>query len=100
MEVAWGERGQVISPSPELTSYIGVGEKLCVALWVPESPAKLCIVVTDDVFRILVWVEGRGGGCLSLLFPLPSGGGACGGLGRRSGGGHLGEGWYRGCFAM
>ena len=67
----------MISPFSELTGFAGVGEDLCVALRVKESPAKLCVVVTDEVFRILIWVGGRGGRCSGLFFRLPSGRGAC-----------------------
>ena len=82
MEVARGERGQVISPSRELTGFVGVGEKLCIALRITESLAKLCVIVRNEVFRILICVGWRGGGCLGAFFSLPGRGeGACRGLG-------------------
>ena len=58
MEVTWGERGFVICPSPELAGFIGVREKLCVPLRITESLAELCVIVQDEVFRVLVWVGG------------------------------------------
>ena len=88
--VAGDERGYVISASRELASFVGVGEEVRPAFMITESPAKLCIVVGNEVFRILVWVGGRGGGSTSLCFPLPSRGGACRGLGLRLGAGPWG----------
>jgi len=82
VEVAGGERGQVIGPSRELTGFVGVGEELCIALWITESLAKLCVIARNEVFRILMCVGWRGGGCLAAFFSFPGGGeGACRGLG-------------------
>ena len=100
MEVAVCERGYVVSPSPELTSFVGIGEELRITLRVPESPAKLCVVVWDEVFRVLVWVGGGEGGCLGPFFTHPCGGGACWGLWLRRGGARLGKAGCRGCHTM
>ena len=100
MEVAGGDRGQAISPSPELTGLIGVGQTLCIALRITDGPANPCFVVRDEVFRILVWV--RGG--RRVLGPSHSaswwGGGGRWGLGLRCGGGRLGKGGCRGSHTV
>jgi len=76
VEVAGGDRGQAISPSPELTGLIGVGQTLCIALRITDGPANLCAVVRDEVFRILVWVRGGEEGARACSFRFLVGAGA------------------------
>ena len=71
-------------------------EELRVARRITESPAKLCVVVGDEVFRILVWVGGGQVGCLGPVFSFPGWGGACRVLGLRGGGGRAGGGEVQG----
>jgi len=52
-----------------------VGKQTCVALRITESLVKLCVVVEDEVFKILVGVGGGGGWCSDLFLPLSSRGG-------------------------
>jgi len=72
-----------------------VGEELGISFWVAESSAKLCVAILYEVFRILVGVGGKGGGCAGPFLLLPGKGGACRELGRRCGARHLGE---QGCL--
>jgi len=76
VEVAGGERGEVIGPSAELAGFVRVGEELCVALRITESPAKLCVIVRDKVFSICVRIRGRAGGARAFSFPFLVGGGS------------------------
>ena len=79
--MAGSQSGQVICHSWEFAAFIGVGEELCIALRVTEGPAKLGVVVRDEVFGVLVQVRGWGVGSLGLFFSLPGGGGRAGGWG-------------------
>jgi len=73
-----------------------VGEKLLVALRITESPAKLCVVVRDEVFRVLVWVGGGGRGVLGPFLSLSWWGGGELGAGAEVWGRALGEGGVQG----
>ena len=100
MEVAGRERDEVVRPSRELSGFIRVGEELGVALRITKSPAKLCVIIGYEVFRILVQVGGMGGGCLSLFCPRPGGGGPSRGLGLGREDGRLRERGSTGCDPM
>jgi len=73
LEVAAGEGGEVVCPSPELSAVIRVGEELRIAFGVTKYPAKICVVVSYVVFRVHMQGRGRGGGYSGLFLPLPGG---------------------------
>jgi len=100
VEVAGSESGQVIGHSGEFASFIAVGKELGIVLRVTEAQAKLCVVVRDELFGVIVRVRGGGVGRLGRILSLPGGGRACCGPGLRSGGGRLREGRSRGCHMM
>ena len=58
-----------------------MGEELWVALQITKSPAKLSVIIGNEVFRILVQVEGGEGGAWALSFPFLVGRGHAGGWG-------------------
>ena len=74
VKVSGWEGGQVVSPSGELTSFIGVGERLCEGYGVAESPAKLCVLIGDEIFAIFVSVGGGEGPDWALSCPFLVGG--------------------------
>ena len=62
MEVAGGEGGKVVSPSPEFSGFIGVGKEFRIPLRIAERLDKLRVVVGYEVFRVLMQDGGGQGG--------------------------------------
>jgi len=57
-----GEGCEVVSPSLEFSGFINVGERLGVALQIAECSAKLCVIVSYEVWRVLYQSRGGQGG--------------------------------------
>ena len=93
--MAGGEGGYVICASPVFSGLVAVWVQPSILLGVAERLAKLSVVESYEVFRIVSQGGGWCGGCSGLFLPFPGGGVACGDkrwMGHTGGGRRLGRG--------